>query len=156
MRVWGEMVGRRKPWEGGEAHRLRASSGGIGASKLFGGHVNYQTFLKQVAYMGPKEEFVVTGSDSGHMFIFDNTNGSGNLCVDPTSERTCEIRGFYKADSRTCNGVAPHPFLPILASYGIDSDAQRAELYRSEANGVLKSGLREVVGDALSPTHMTS
>ena len=34
-------------------------------------------------------------------------------------------------DSRTCNGVVPHPYYPIFASYGIDSDVKRRKLSRA-------------------------
>lgn len=27
-------------------------------------------------------------------------------------------------DNRTCNGAIPHPYLPILGTYGIDSDVK--------------------------------
>lgn len=30
----------------------------------------------------------------------------------------------FLIDQRTCNGVVPHPHLPLLASYGIDSDVK--------------------------------
>lgn len=31
---------------------------------------------------------------------------------------------MFVVDSRTCNGVIPHPFLPVFVSYGIDSTAK--------------------------------
>ena len=37
MRVWGERVGRRKLWEGGEEHRPRVSSGGSGCGAVMPG-----------------------------------------------------------------------------------------------------------------------
>lgn len=44
----------------------------IGHSRVFGGHLNYDTFLKNVRYFGPRDEYVVSGSDSGHIWIWDN------------------------------------------------------------------------------------
>lgn len=43
----------------------------IGARNMLGGHINYATFLKSVAFFGPRDEYVVSGSDSGHLWIWD-------------------------------------------------------------------------------------
>ena len=40
----------------------------------------------------------------------------------PSSSRPCNVIGIFDADENICNGVIPHPFLPKLASYGIDSE----------------------------------
>lgn len=75
-----------------------------------GGHINYATFLKTVSFYGPRDEYVVSGSDSGHLWIWDSATGHAvNVLL---------------ADGRTCNGVIPHPVYPLLASYGIDSDVK--------------------------------
>ena len=67
----------------------------IGPKSLLGGHVNHATFLKSVAFFGPKDEFVVSGSDSGHLWIWDAK--SGNLDIDEPHDRTCRVINFLKA-----------------------------------------------------------
>ena len=101
----------------------------VGASSCYGGHINHDTFLKQVSFFGRRDEYVVSGSDSGHLWIWNTAKGallSNNFCDGEVSNnyRCCEVVNYLKADSRTCNGVIPHPFAPYLASYGIDSDAK--------------------------------
>jgi WD40 repeat protein len=47
----------------------------IGAKAYYGGHINYATFLKSVSFLGPHDEYIVSGSDSGHMWIWDTDSG---------------------------------------------------------------------------------
>jgi hypothetical protein len=76
----------------------------------YGGHLNRYTFLKNARYAGPADEYVLTGSDSGHAWIFERKTGS--------------VVSLLGADSVTCNGVVPHPTLPMFITYGIDSTAK--------------------------------
>lgn len=76
----------------------------------YGGHLNRFTFLKNARYAGPHDEYICTGSDSGHAWIMDRGTGT---CV-----------SLMSADSSTCNGVVPHPMLPFFITYGIDSSAR--------------------------------
>jgi hypothetical protein len=50
----------------------RGGGGGFLGSSLvvqsFGGHLNHQTFLKAVAYWGPRDACAVSGSDDGHLW----------------------------------------------------------------------------------------
>lgn len=80
----------------------------------YGGHLNRFTFLKNARYAGPRDEYICTGSDSGHAWIYDKSTGG--------------VVSFLKADNSTCNGIVPHPSLPIFVTYGIDSTAK---LWRS-------------------------
>lgn len=80
----------------------------------YGAHLNRFTFLKNARYAGPRDEYVCTGSDSGHAWIYEKASGA--------------VVSFWKADQSTCNGVVPHPTLPIFVTYGIDSTAK---LWRS-------------------------
>jgi WD40 repeat protein len=66
---------------------------GVGANAVFGGHQNYQTFLKQVAFFGPRDEYVVSGSDSGDMFIWDTR--SGRLLVNGSNEQDSKSWGKF-------------------------------------------------------------
>lgn len=108
--------------------------------KSLGGHINYATFLKTVSFYGPRDEYVVSGSDSGHLWIWDSATGHAvNVLL---------------ADKRTCNGVIPHPVYPLLASYGIDSDVKLwCQQYPSQKDSEYESpdsssivGTRRTVG----------
>jgi WD40 repeat protein/tetratricopeptide (TPR) repeat protein len=82
----------------------------ISESASYGGHLNRFTFLKNAKYAGPSDEYICTGSDSGHAWVYERATGS--------------VVSFLKADASTCNGVLPHPSLPFLVTYGIDSTAK--------------------------------
>lgn len=76
----------------------------------YGGHLNRLTFLKMAKYAGPRDEYICTGSDSGHAWIYEKKTGS--------------VVSFLKADNSTCNGIVPHPTLPYFITYGIDTTAK--------------------------------
>ena len=76
----------------------------------YGGHLNRFTFLKRATYAGPNDEYICTGSDSGHAWIYEKATGA--------------VVSLLKADHSTCNGIVPHPTLPFFATYGIDSTAK--------------------------------
>lgn len=76
----------------------------------YGGHLNRFTFLKNARYAGPHDEYICTGSDSGHAWIMERGTGT--------------IVSLMSADASTCNGVVPHPSLPFFITYGIDSTAR--------------------------------
>eukprot|EP01041_Mallomonas_annulata_P010012 gene10012-20838_t len=93
-----------------------------------GGHINADTFLKKAAFFGPSDEYVVTGCDSGYVWIWSSS--SGQLLEQKERVTNEDEFGIVKlinvldADRRISNGVVPHPVLPVLASYGIDSDVK--------------------------------
>jgi len=76
----------------------------------YGGHLNRYTFLKSAKYAGPSDEYICTGSDSGHAWIYERSTGA--------------VAALLSADQSTCNGVVPHPSLPLFITYGIDSTAK--------------------------------
>jgi len=76
----------------------------------YGGHLNRFTFLKCAKFAGPNDEYICTGSDSGHAFVYEKYSGS--------------VVSLLKADKSTCNGIVPHPTLPIFITYGIESTAK--------------------------------
>lgn len=82
--------------------------------KCYGGHLNRLTFLKSAKFSGPNDDYIVTGSDSGHAWFFHRESG--------------RVAGLLAADTRTCNGVVPHPTLPVFVSYGI---GRTAKLWRA-------------------------
>jgi hypothetical protein len=85
----------------------------IGEAWSLGGHLNSQTFLKNVCYFGPKEEYVVSGCDSGHTWVWDRRTGA--------------LAAHQRTDTQIANGAAPHPWAPTLACYGIDNEVKILE-----------------------------
>ncbi|CCM01584.1 uncharacterized protein FIBRA_03644 [Fibroporia radiculosa] len=72
----------------------------------FAGACNVET-VKDVNFLGPRDEFVVSGSDDGNFFIWDKVSG-----------RLCDI---LEGDSSVVNVVEGHPHLPLVAVSGIDT-----------------------------------
>ncbi|KAI5290472.1 hypothetical protein KEM54_001446 [Ascosphaera aggregata] len=69
------------------------------------GHCNVET-LKDVNYFGQNDEYVVSGSDSGHLFIWDKT--------------TTKLVNILLGDNEVVNVIQGHPYEPMLAVSGID------------------------------------
>lgn len=74
--------------------------------QTFKGHENKQT-IKGVSFLGPNCDFVASGSDCGHVFIWRKKDG-------------VLIRAM-KGDKRIVNCVEQHPSEIIVASSGIDT-----------------------------------
>jgi WD40 repeat protein len=77
------------------------------------GHDNRQTFLKEIAFFN--DEFVVTGSDCGHVYFWHIASTDGAPI------------NVVHADDAVVNGVKPHPHLPLIATCGIDSSVKILE-----------------------------
>ncbi|SPO24125.1 uncharacterized protein UTRI_03393 [Ustilago trichophora] len=69
------------------------------------GHCNKET-VKDVAFAGGDDEYVISGSDDGNWFMWDKL--------------TSEIKGIWHGDSSVVNVMAMHPDLPVFAISGID------------------------------------
>ncbi|KAF8897569.1 WD40-repeat-containing domain protein [Infundibulicybe gibba] len=63
--------------------------------------------IKDVNFLGPNDEYVVSGSDDGYFFIWD--------------KKTTGISGIYEGDSAIVNVIEGHPRLPLIAVSGIDT-----------------------------------
>ncbi|XP_001632024.3 DDB1- and CUL4-associated factor 8 isoform X2 [Nematostella vectensis] len=86
------------------------SSSGAEFVKQYKGHRNNAT-VKGVNFYGPESEFVVSGSDCGHVFLWD--------------KQTEEIVNFLDADATgVVNCLEPHPSAPVLATSGLDHDVK--------------------------------
>lgn len=70
------------------------------------GRVNHQTFLKEVCLFGLNGSHVATGGDCGNIFIYERFGNQNLVLKQP-------------ADPFVLNCVAPHPYLPLIASSGI-------------------------------------
>ncbi|XP_018428562.1 PREDICTED: DDB1- and CUL4-associated factor 8-like, partial [Nanorana parkeri] len=109
--------------EGSESRQLLASyndediylfnsshSDGAQYIKRYKGHRNNAT-VKGVNFYGPTSEFVVSGSDCGHIFLWDKSS--------------CQIVQFMDGDKGgVVNCLEPHPHLPVLATSGLDYDVK--------------------------------
>ncbi|KAK4941977.1 hypothetical protein LTR10_018158 [Elasticomyces elasticus] len=75
-------------------------------SRVYKGHCNTRT-VKDVNYYGLDDEYVVSGSDDGHFFIWDR--------------KTSKILNILEGDGEVVNVVQGHPYEPMIACSGIDS-----------------------------------
>ncbi|XP_041372422.1 DDB1- and CUL4-associated factor 8-like isoform X2 [Gigantopelta aegis] len=95
------------------------------------GHRNNQT-VKGVNFYGPRSEFVVSGSDCGHVYMWDT--------------ETEKIVQFLEADNGgVINVLEPHPFAPILATSGLDHDVKifaPTEMEPTDLKGLKKAARR--------------
>ncbi|XP_028414569.1 DDB1- and CUL4-associated factor 6-like [Dendronephthya gigantea] len=74
--------------------------------QVFKGHRNVRTIIKEANFWG--DDYILSGSDCGRIFIW--------------SKKTSEVVMLLEGDRRIVNCVQPHPFLPMLATSGIDYD----------------------------------
>ncbi|KAF9780170.1 WD40 repeat-like protein [Thelephora terrestris] len=75
--------------------------------RSFKGVSNLQT-IKDVAFVGPNDEFVASGSDDGYFFLWRRESGT--------------LHGIYEGDGSVVNVIEPHPTLPLIAVSGIDHE----------------------------------
>ena len=90
--------------------RLQRDKVGLGvpctaATRSFSGHCNVKT-VKDVNYFGPDDEYVVSGSDDGNLFIWD--------------AKTSELVNILEGDGEVVNVIQGHPYETMLAVSGID------------------------------------
>ncbi|GAB1214410.1 hypothetical protein ATERTT37_003572 [Aspergillus terreus] len=75
-------------------------------TRVYRGHCNIKT-VKDVNYFGLNDEYVVSGSDDGNLFIWDRKTG--------------KLLNILAGDSEVVNVVQGHPYEPTMAVSGIDS-----------------------------------
>ncbi|KAK2566700.1 DDB1- and CUL4-associated factor 8 [Acropora cervicornis] len=76
--------------------------------KTYKGHRNNAT-VKGVNFYGPQSEYIVSGSDCSHIFLWD--------------KQTEEVVQFLQGDNTgVVNCLEPHPHAPFLATSGLDHD----------------------------------
>ncbi|XP_022212229.2 DDB1- and CUL4-associated factor 8 isoform X2 [Drosophila obscura] len=74
------------------------------------GHVNHRT-IKGVNFFGPRSEYVISGSDCGHIFFWDRNTES--------------IVNYMKGDiAGVVNCLEPHPWMPVLATSGLEHNVK--------------------------------
>lgn len=74
-------------------------------TRVYRGHCNVKT-VKDVNYLGLEDEYVVSGSDDGNLFIWDR--------------KTSELVNVLEGDGEVVNVVQGHPYECLLAVSGID------------------------------------
>lgn len=79
--------------------------------QVFKGHRNSDT-VKGVSFFGPRGQYIVSGCDTGHVFIW--------------SKADARIHAMFKADQRgAVNCLSPHPHgLPMLLTSGLEHTAK--------------------------------
>uniref|UniRef100_A0AAY4AVZ9 Uncharacterized protein n=1 Tax=Denticeps clupeoides TaxID=299321 RepID=A0AAY4AVZ9_9TELE len=92
----------RREMEESETQNIRRPS----VKMMYKGHRNSRTMIKESCFWG--NNFVMSGSDCGHIFIWDRHTGEHLMLLE--------------ADNHVVNCLQPHPYDPILASSGIDYD----------------------------------
>ncbi|KAF2654565.1 WD40 repeat-like protein [Lophiostoma macrostomum CBS 122681] len=74
-------------------------------TRRYTGHCNVRT-VKDVNFFGLDDEYVVSGSDSGHVFIWDR--------------KTSQLVNILEGDGEVVNVIQGHPYEPTMAVSGID------------------------------------
>ncbi|GAM82617.1 hypothetical protein ANO11243_005990 [Dothideomycetidae sp. 11243] len=75
------------------------------STRVYKGHCNVQT-VKDVNFYGLDDEYVVSGSDDGNLFIWDR--------------KSTKLVNILEGDGEVVNVVQGHPYEPMLAVSGID------------------------------------
>ncbi|KAH7560969.1 hypothetical protein ACOSP7_016501 [Xanthoceras sorbifolium] len=76
---------------------------------VYVGHRNSQT-VKGVNFFGPNDEYVLSGSDCGHIFIWEKKGG--------------KLVRLMAGDRHVVNQLEPHPHFPIFATCGIEKSVK--------------------------------
>ncbi|KAL5711314.1 hypothetical protein ACHQM5_021783 [Ranunculus cassubicifolius] len=77
--------------------------------QVYTGHRNART-VKGVSFFGPSDEFVMSGSDCGNIFIWRKKGG--------------ELLRLMAGDRHIVNCLESHPFLPVIVSSGIEKNVK--------------------------------
>lgn len=78
-------------------------------ARVFSGHRNART-VKGVSFFGPNDEYVLSGSDCGHIFIW--------------KKKDAKLVRSMVGDQQVVNQFEAHPHIPIVASCGMDDDVK--------------------------------
>ncbi|TKY48488.1 DDB1- and CUL4-associated factor 8 [Spatholobus suberectus] len=77
--------------------------------QVYSGHRNAQT-IKGVNFFGPNDEYVLSGSDCGHIFIW--------------KKKEAKLVRLMVGDQHVVNQLEAHPHMPILATCGIEKNVK--------------------------------
>ncbi|XP_065865898.1 uncharacterized protein [Euphorbia lathyris] len=89
--------------------------------QVYSGHLNSKT-VKGVSFFGPNDEYVMSGSDCGHIFIWKKRDG--------------KLVRLMFGDRSIVNQLEPHPYMPMLATCGIEKNVKIWVPMASETPGL--------------------
>ncbi|KAK4255024.1 hypothetical protein QN277_008084 [Acacia crassicarpa] len=78
-------------------------------ARVYSGHRNART-VKGVSFFGPNDEYVLSGSDCGHIFIW--------------KKKDAKLVRLMVGDQHVVNQLEAHPHIPVLATCGIENDVK--------------------------------
>ncbi|CAI6337756.1 unnamed protein product [Periconia digitata] len=84
---------------------VRADVPCVPHTREYKGHCNIRT-VKDVNFFGQQDEYVVSGSDCGHLFIWDR--------------KSAQLVNILEGDGEVVNVIQGHPYEPVMAVSGID------------------------------------
>ena len=115
-RTMGYASGFRRGQEAALALREEEAMGpeARGYRMVYRGHRNDRT-VKQVSFYGSRSEFIVSGSDDGHIFVWEREAG-----------RLVQLLHADRIGAVNC--LEPHPNLPMLATSGLENDAKVCDM----------------------------
>ncbi|XP_059626729.1 uncharacterized protein LOC132269518 [Cornus florida] len=87
--------------------------------QVYLGHRNAK-MVKRVSFFGPNDEFVMSGSDCWHIFIWKKKGG--------------ELVRLMVDDEDIASTLEPHPHMPVLATCGLENNVK---LWAPMSNDVL-------------------
>ncbi|ELR14816.1 WD domain, G-beta repeat-containing protein [Acanthamoeba castellanii str. Neff] len=91
-----------------EDPRIRNPDVSIEYERQWKGHLNVRT-IKEVNYFGPNDQYIISGSDDGHIFMWEKQTG--------------KLVQLLKGDAAIVNCVQGHPLgYPTLAASGLGHD----------------------------------
>ncbi|XP_072938613.1 DDB1- and CUL4-associated factor 8 [Epargyreus clarus] len=91
-----------------DAYNKDSSDTSDGYTHRYSGHRNSATF-KGVSFFGPRSQYVVSGSDCSHVFVWERSSEA--------------IVQWLQADVQgVVNCIEAHPRCPVLATSGLDKD----------------------------------
>ena len=91
-------------------------------TRVYTGHCNVKT-VKDVNFFGLQDEYVVSGSDSGHVFIWDRKSTQLVDILEGDGEVVNVVQGMLVPVSFSTgqtNNLLGHPYEPTMAVSGID------------------------------------
>ncbi|XP_019199214.1 PREDICTED: DDB1- and CUL4-associated factor 8-like [Ipomoea nil] len=75
--------------------------------QVYTGHRNSRT-VKGVSFFGPNDEYVLSGSDCGHIFVW--------------KKKGAKLVRMMVGDRHIVNQLKPHPYIPVFATCGIEKN----------------------------------
>ncbi|KAF4043756.1 WD domain G-beta repeat [Phytophthora infestans] len=95
------------------------------------GYCNVQTDIKEAAFFGKNDAYIIAGSDDGRALVWDKATG--------------ELVNAIEADADIVNCVQPHPFDACLATSGIENVIRLWSPTSGEENTPTDAELEEIV-----------